>query len=474
MSNYFIKKIFAYLLCLLLIVIATIVLVATNETLALIIILFTCISLYFIFNSKLILFEAFTLYSAYFYLVVLSFFLVSISNMEQTLYLSSQDIYYDLDKLLNLTIIYVSLCYISSYFGYLIFKRNNAISINLDDGVSIQAVNILILVFSLSAIINFYYNIWIFSNGNLLGYIGGIANRQAEFAEKGTTFLYMFGYMAGYLWLYKILKCNKRFTIVFIAFILFTVVMKVSTGRIIGTIVYILSYFCIYYFVTYETSSKKHLKYIMIASGLALSAILLFFLRLISSLYLNDIVTGNVMSELFGLLNFDMFNYYISEKGNLPNISILMKVIDSWERTFDFTYGGSLISPLYQLLPSSLRPEEFQLSFMIKNNWYGHVPGGSLPPTGMGEMFANFGFVGGIVGMFFFGGGVAILHNMLSVNSNYWFLLVYTNISLGFVMIYSKGEFDNLSIWFVFPVLFTYTLLIVLSKLFKRKLKCDN
>ncbi len=39
-----------------------------------------------------------------------------------------------------------------------------------------------------------------------------------------------------------------------------------------------------------------------------------------------------------------------------------------------------------------MRPEAYQPSVMIKQVWYSHLQGGNLPPTGIGEMYANFGF----------------------------------------------------------------------------------
>jgi oligosaccharide repeat unit polymerase len=95
---------------------------------------------------------------------------------------------------------------------------------------------------------------------------------------------------------------------------------------------------------------------------------------------------------------------------------------------------------------------------------------GALPSTCYGEMFANFGFTGIIVGMFIFGLLLAKLNNLLLKFNNLYYLIIYSLIVSSFVFIYPKGEFDNLNLIGLIIFSMTFIFIILGSKLFKKNL----
>jgi len=470
------KKILAVLLQLLVIIfVLNIFVVQKNISMGLLFLLGCSISLYFINAKKIVLFESFTLFSAYFYSVIISCLSIFYSDFQGTHYLTSQYFSYDLPVLFNITLLYLIVCYIFAYLGYKSFRQKFTPNIDLySDGISTSVVQLFIIVFAIIGLGNFYVNILKFAGGNPLIYLTNVSLRHMEFSESGgTTAGYLLGYMAGYLWLYKLTKLQQKLSFYFLSYVAITVVLKASTGRIIGTMIYTLSYFMLYYFLNYQQESKKHKKYALTVVIFIFCAVVFYFLRVISSLNHIGKIDSNLMEVMFSFVNIDVLNYYLVDKGNIPNVGVLMKIIDAWSNDLNYFYGKSLFTWVYGVLPSSIRPENYQISILIKETWYLGVKGGALPPTGMGEMFVNFGYFGGIFGMYIFGAFTAFIFNMLKIFNNYWYLLIYTNITLGFVLIYPKGEFDNLSLWYIIPPLFTYSLLIFISKL-TRKNRSEN
>ncbi|MCT7911789.1 oligosaccharide repeat unit polymerase [Arcobacter lacus] len=441
-----------------------------NINLSLIILLFTVLSSYFILD-KIIIFNPFSLFSYYYYFVIFSCLYLVNTNFDNNMYISMTKFSINESELMLRTLVYLTLCYIFTYFGYKAIKKNFIPSIELNDNISMKTINITILIFSLIGLSNFIINIFKFSSGNILDYFTNISIRQLEFETLGgTTLGYWFVFLACYLWFYKILKYkNKNEYFIFILYLLLSIIMKASLGRITDTIFYVLSFFVIYYFININTQLNNHRRYFILLLLLLLMAVLFFFFRFTSSLSYNDMLNSSFLSTILDFFTFDTILLYIVDNGNIPNIPILMKIIDSWEFDIGFLYGESLFSWLYGFFPSDIRPDRYQVSFLIKDIWFDQIDGGSLPPTGMGEMFANFGYIGGLWGMFLFGVIIAFIYNLLYTFNNYWYLLIFVNITLNFITIFPKGEVDNLSVLLIIPYIFLYVFLIFFQSLLRSK-----
>jgi oligosaccharide repeat unit polymerase len=440
-------------------------------TLSLILILFIILTLYFIFEKQFILFDPFTLFTLYYYTVVVSCWYLLETNFDNNIFIEAQSFTTNLNELLNITIIYLIFCYIFAYIGYKTFKKQFTPSIDINnDNISINIINILIPIFIVIAMGNFYFNILKFAGGNPFEYMTNVSIRHIEFGEiGGTTLGYNFGYFAGYFWLYRLFKTKSKITVLFILFVILTIFMKASTGRIFGTMAYGFSFVIIYYFMNYKIETRRHKKYFLGVFIVIIAGLLFYFFRITSSLSYNNMIETDFYTTVFSFVDMDMIAHLAVDKGNIPNVALLMKIIDSWGTDIQFLYGESLFTWLSGFIPSSFRLEGYQPSVIIKTTWYSHIRGGNLPPTGMGEMFINFWYFGAVFGMFIFGALNALIYNLLNKFNNYWYLLIYSNLVILFAMLYPKGEFDNIPIMTLLFILVVYMSLYMLSNFNNRK-----
>lgn len=434
-------------------------------TISLILILFVLLSSYFVLQSRKNIFEPFTVFSFYFFSVVIASYHLYFTNFENNAFIKSQSFSIHLSDLLSDSLIYVIVSYIFAYLGYISFKKKAEIHINLNqDGISLKIVGFFTVIFAFFGISNFILNIYSFAGGNPLIYFSNVSARHLEWQTGGTTLFYLFSYMAGYLWLYRILRQREKISVSFYSFVILTIFMKSTTGRIFSTLAYAMSYVVIYYYA--NVNHKRESGWYLVAFVfVAFVGLTFYFFRITSSLNYSNQLSASYLTTILTFFDFNSIMYLAVDKGNLPNMAVLMKILEGWGRDIPFLCGESLFTWIFGILPSFCRPEGYQPSVMIKQIWYSHIPGGNLPPTGMGEMFVNFGYIGAVFGMYLFGMFCAFVNNLLLRFNNFWYLIIYSNITLGFIMIYPKGEFDNLSLWQVLPSLFVYLLLFCFTKL---------
>lgn len=444
-------------------------LIAQDIIFVYLVILFFSLVAYFVFQGEVNLFNPFTLFTIFYFTIIPASLHLYLFNFQQSIYLEHVNIRTDLNYLLELALLYYIAGYWFALLGYKLFARKQMPAITFKDGISVKLVNICIFVFASVGISNFCYNVFVYAGGNLMVYISNVSIRYLEYEERGgTTLGYLFAYTAAYLWLYKILKLRKV-SYLFFPYIGLTICMYATTGRIAYTLFYALSFVSIYYHIQYKRNKTNNLKYILILSFMGCLGLLFYLFRLTSSLSYNNMMDAGWIGTIISFLNFESLMFFVAAKGNIPNVAVFMQIIDSWGSDIGFLYGQTLVTWMFSIIPSSLRPEGYQVSVMIKNIWHAQTPGGNLPPTGVGEMYANFGMLGPFFGMFFFGCLVAGLYNLLFKFNNYWYLVVYSNISLCFVMLYAKGEFDNLSLWDILPMFVTYSFLKFCTLLFTAK-----
>lgn len=419
-------------------------------------------------QKKIIIFEPVILFSIYYLTVLIAGVYFIQTNYEMSRYVNNTTFNNSIFELTNSAFFYYLIGYVCMVCGYYSIKEKNlTLEIHFEDKriISDMVINIVIIVFMTSGLLNFAYNILKYANGNLWVYMINISSRAKEFADEGSTLLYLLSYTAMYVWLFKLIRNNVAPTIWFNSFLLVTILMKASTGRIFATMLHIFSFVAIYYFIEISRKGLNNKKYLLSSIFVFIIGGLLYFFRLFSNLLYIGQMNSKDLYDFVEMATLGFANLLI-DSGNLPNIPIFLKIIDAWEPEFDYLYGTSFFTWIQNILPASIRTAAYQPSVMIKQTWYPHVTGGNLPPTGIGEMYANFGFLGPIVGMFMFGAFAAILYNYMIKSKNYWFLVVYVQIAIGFIMLYPKGEFDNLTLWFVVPIFFTYWILRILTFIF--------
>ena len=333
------------------------------------------------------------------------------------------------------------------------------------------------IVFSfLLGLLNFIVNIWKISGGDIIEYLSTMSIRLVLDKEiPHTTLFYIFTYLSVYLLIYYLKRREKNPTIILLPLSI-AVFMLTSTGRVFNTISYLLSVIAVYYYINPDRQKANYnRKYLLVFAVVVSSSVLLFLFRFATSASLSMGSAFGLSAFLGGLNLTDGLRFIFFETGNIPNIPVLMKIIDSWGNDIGFLYGQSLISWVVNILPASIRPEGYQPSFMImKAGWFPDALG-AHPPTGIGEMYANFGMLGPFLGMFIFGYFCAILYNLLRRYNNFWMLVAYCQILTGFVFLYAKGEFDNLSLWQILPIASAYLFLRACTQILSRlKFVCER
>ncbi len=444
-----------------------------STSISILVILSLTIFGFFFLKKHKILFEPIFLFSAYYITIVLVGLYCVHTDFNTVIFVNNTSFFSEkISVLTSYAMFYYLLGYIFTLIGYYSFRhRDPSIEIKFENKLKIndKVLNVVILIYLSIGLMNFAINVIIFAAGNILIYLTNISIRHLEFANGGTTLGYIFGYTGMYVWLYKISRQNKKWPISFIFILIITIIMKGSTGRIFDTLVYTSSFVAIYYFLELSRNQKnKNLKYYFFGGFIVLFGVVFYFLRILSSLWYNNMMFNSLKETFLELISKLMF--YAIDKGNLPNIFIFLKIIDGWKNDIGYLYGQSLLTWIFNILPGLIRPEGYQPSVMIKKTWYSQIQGGNLPPTGVGEMYANFGWIGPIFGMFIFGVFASVLFNLMKKSKNYWVLVIYIQISLGFIMLYPKGEMDNLSFWNVIPIAFTVLIINMVSSILKKKL----
>jgi oligosaccharide repeat unit polymerase len=439
----------------------------------LLIILTLLIIFYFIAFKNKNLFDPLNLFSAYYFLVIPAALYGLITNFEHGEYISNfkNDTIY----LFNITIILFIIGYIATIMGYRSFKKNGKIVIKYEDEskISNKVLLIFIIINFLIGVINFTYNIEIISEGDFIDYMKKSSIRPSiDLIIPHTTIFYINTYTSVFLFMYYIRRANKRINLLFFP-LLVTFIILASTGRGFSTISYFITIICIHYYL-YNGSSNNNYKYLKLLIYIIPLSGLLYLVRMGSSMMISDSDLSSSDIAIFykDVINIEFIGNILYGKGNLPNIPVVMKIIDSWETDIGYLYGKSLFTWIFNILPADIRLKDYQPSVMIKSmDWYPNALG-SHPPTGIGEMYANFGVIGPFIGMYLFGAFCAFLYNMLLRCQNFWVLLIYSQIIIGFILIFPKGEFDNLSLWQVIPTILSYIILRFFTDLFRlNKLK---
>lgn len=438
------------------------------------ILLFSVNISYLCFKKNMCLFEPIVLFSFYYLTVCLSIWYSANTKFSTNVYINNTGFSQNLSTLFGYSSFYYLVGYIFVLLGYHSIKKDSKkIKIEFKKGqfLSNGVLDIIIAIFLLIGISNFIYNVWHFASGNVFTYLSNVSIRKNEFANEGTTLGYRFAYNGMYILLYRFLRSNKKINLFFLSMLFINIVLIASTGRIFQTIVYLSSFIGIHYFMVFSKYGKlKNMKYLLIGVGVLIFGILFYTLRIISSMNYNNMLEGSVIDSLRLLMK--NLGYYAFDRGNVPNVSIMMKIIDSWKEEIGYLYGTSMFSWMFQMAPkiSGLRGIIVPPSVLIKETWFSHINEGNLPPTGIGEMYANFGPLGPFIGMYLFGLFAKWFYNYTIRKSDYWILVIYIQVTIGFIALYPKGEFDNLSLWSIIPIVLIYSFLEIITRIFRKKI----
>lgn len=414
------------------------------------------------------IFDPVFLFSLFYITTAFSIFYLCSGWSENNQFLNTTFFYSsNMPLLINEAAFYSFIGYLCFIFGYEV--QNNSkytfsmIKIEKQNKISSSLALYLIVAFVILAAVNLIYNIYSFANGDLLFYMKNVALRIHEFSIRGTTIGYNFAYSATFLLQFLYLRKNKKSTLVFFWIVLFfSILLKASTGRVTQTIIFPLTFAVVFYY--HKASMLKKINnssYIKLIVFLSISAIIFYFLRVGSSL----VASGQSLNVETFRMFFMNFNYYAFDMGNTPNIPVLVKIIDSWGNDIGYLMGKSLFYWIFSALPSHVKDTFQPVSIIVKNQWYPHIQGGSLPPTAVGEMYANFGLIGPFIGMFFIGLIFGLFYRFIKKRGRLVGYIIYANLLLGFIVIFPKTETHNLSLLPVIIYLFPFMFLAFLTNL---------
>ncbi|WP_413732614.1 MULTISPECIES: O-antigen polymerase [unclassified Shewanella] len=424
------------------------------------------ISIFLYSRKNLFLFEPMVLFSFFYYFIAIACLHMIKTDFVTNIYVQETSFNRPIIELFEKTLMLYLGSYLFVVIGYLIVNRRGQyqpIIFPYKSEVSHRLIYIVVFLFYSSGLINFIYNVYTLSGGNVVNYMASISVRSYQYADSGGTALfYNLMYIACYLWFYCVVSKKTSYfeKICFVFFVMLSVFIMSSQGRIFLTLAYCLSFVGIKYGLHYlKFNHVSNLKFFGFGFFVLFLGLLFYVLRAISSLNENAMLDASVFFYVSEFFTVDMLGYYAVDKGNIPNPGVVMKIIDSWENDVGYLYGESIVTWVFNVFPSFIRPEHSVPSVIIKDTWYQHIQGGNLPPTGPGEMLSNFGYYGAFLGMAYFGALCAFMNNLLRKYNNFWFLCIYMLLSLQFFALYPKVEFENLRLFL--PILLMLTVLLI-------------
>lgn len=418
-----------------------------------------------------IMFDPVNLFSIFYIFIPITGYYFVFSGITSNQYIYNVTFYNDIGFLFKLTLFYSLIFYLLfvSSCEIVLKSKYNRVNFKIEtQNLNLSLIYSLSIFFFLIGITNLIYNIVSTSEGNVIHYIENIVSRSKEFKESGTTIFYHFSYISIYLYIVYA-YCKKKvlaLNLTFYTFLSFTLLMKFSTGRITNTLFFIMSIIALIYLLKLSDNHKiKNSKYYLSFIPLGIFGVLFYSFRIVSS-YLSYEMNMTFFKSVKMVI--DDFGYYAIDKGNLPNLPIMMKIIDSWGEDIGYLWGKSYLSVLQSLFQIEFIKNNFPIvSVKVKEVWYSHVFGGALPPSIIGEAYSNFGIFGIIIFPVFFGLIVGLSYRYVLIKRSIWLHIICIQILVGFIFIAPKVESTNLSPWFIIPTLFAYITYSVLN--FKNK-----
>lgn len=425
-----------------------------------------------------IMFDPVNLFSIFYLFVPITGYYFSFIGLRNNQYIYSVLFYNDIDYLFKITLLYSFIFYVLFVFSCEIVMKSNKSKVNFQietKALNLGLIYVLSIIFLFLGFFNLIYNVFSTSGGDIFHYIKNIVSRSKEFKESGTTILYHFSYVSIYMYIiYCYCKNRKLSTDITFYFLLFiTLFMKFSTGRITNTLFFIMSLIALTYLLKLsDDKSIKNSKYYLTLVPLGIMGVLFYSFRIVSS-YLSYGMNMSFVDSVKMVI--DDFGFYAIDKGNLPNIPIIMKIIDSWNNDIGYLWGRSYLSVLQSLVQTDYVKTSFPIvSISVKDTWYSNVLGGALPPSIMGEAYANFGILGILIFPILFGLIVGLFYKFVLNKRSIWLHIICVQILVGFIFIAPKVESTNLSPWFIIPTLIaflSYSILNFTSKTNKSGLK---
>lgn len=257
-----------------------------------------------------------------------------------------------------------------------------------------------------------------------------------------STAPYIIGYVSTYyLFIFDLNNKNKISLISYIM-ILVTFIMYLSTGRLSGSVFYLLSFPLMY---AIWNNFKLNIK---IYSSFFIFVLLLFslyFYREYTNLYYLGLEMETDVIKLVGTHFFGMTNF-----GDLQSITFANQYIKDENLMYGETFLDMTRFWLNKLPFINLEPTSIGLR--LREYYFSNVPTGAPAPGIISEMIMNFDFFGLTLVMFIFGIVIHTIMNSINPRKNVFNLYVYTQLLIFFLLLpkVDSSHIDSL-IWNIAP-----------------------
>jgi len=316
------------------------------------------------------------------------------------------------------------------------------------------------LVLIAIALANFLANVYLVSGGNIFAYMANIALRPYEVADNlGITAAgYLFGFVGVQLLAYNVGRGRPTAAVMFglLLLVLVVMAMRTSQGRLFQVLVFLGACYVAYAMGASQRNRSevpwpKRLFYLLALAGIGVG---LYFLRLASALK----HIGLSVNLDTALTFFDEIVHFALERGNVPNFPVVFTIIEKMPSEEGFLLGKTLFNWVLFLIPKSILKGDYLISLWVKDTWYVDIEGGGLPPTAVGEWYANFGIVGVVGGMFVVGFLLSRIFKHARLSDNPFLAVLWANLAFGFIVIYPKTDLAQipalailmvLGVWFL-------------------------
>jgi oligosaccharide repeat unit polymerase len=287
--------------------------------------------------------------------------------------------------------------------------------------------------------------------------MANIAMRPYEVADNvGTTAAgYALGFIAVQLLAYLVGRGRPAAIIVsgWLLLVLVVMTMRISQGRLFQVLVFLGACYVAYAMGASRRNQSdvpwpRRIFYLLALAGIGLG---LYFLRLASAL--RHIGLSVSLDSVF--VFFDEIVHFALERGNVPNFPVVFTLIERIPGEEGFLLGKTLFNWVLFLIPKAILKGDYLISLWIKDKWYVDIEGGGLPPTAVGEWYANFGIAGVVGGMFLVGFLLGSIFKRARFSDSPFLAVLWANLAFGFIVIYPKTDLAQvpaLSIVLVFCV----------------------
>jgi len=355
--------------------------------------------------------------------------------------------------------------------GYIAFIGGASLGVRLNFGSRSSAFRedrllmTVCLLLICVAIANFAVNVLLISGGNVFNYLATFALRPYDVQDnKGVSAV---GYLLGFIGVQAVAYLvgqrppSGPRTLMLFTLVVLVLVMRFSQGRVFQTLVLLGACYVCYAMGAASRSGGhapwvRHFHLLVTAGAIGLG---IYFLRIASSLqHLGVVVTWHTVTQ-FG----SNLVHFALERGNVPNFPVVFTILDKIPSEVSFLHGATVFNWAMALIPDSILPADYFIPDLIKTTWYLDIEGGGLPPTAIGEWYANFGFAGVIIGMFLVGAILGVLYRWARDSDSPYRVVLWANLVFGFVVIYPKTDLSQIPVFSIVVLMCLWLLMKILQ-----------